>query len=62
MSVFINIGIFVIIIGVLVCFLAIWAVITHREKKYNNILNEHIQQTDRVKKKLIREEDKKNED
>lgn len=54
MNIIIYLGIIVVIIGVFTCFLAIWAVVTHRENMYIKIKNEHLKQIDRVKNKISR--------
>lgn len=54
MNFIIYLGLFTIILGVLLCGVAVWTISTHREKKYNRILNEHLQQSERVKNKLER--------
>lgn len=61
MDFIIYLGVFVVIMGVFTCGVAIWALATHREKKYNSILHEHIQQLERVKNKVVRGADKNNE-
>ena len=61
MNSLIYIGIFVILIGIFLCCLALWAVLTHREKKYKYIQEEHLKQANRVKNKIKNEVDKNNE-
>lgn len=58
MDIIIYIGIAVIVIGLIVLGISIWALITHREKKYKELMNEHIAQKNRVQTKLKKKDDR----
>jgi hypothetical protein len=52
MDIIINISILIMIIGACCCAMAVWALATKRDRKFNTLYREHEDQIVRVKQKL----------
>lgn len=52
MSIFLYVVIFIVVIGVSAILIMLYALINHREERYDKIIKEHDKQIERIKKKI----------